>query len=103
MFTGDVDPDKTLLSDETLKETLRALTGRNDLSLGETAYVNDYRFVSLLQFSPYVTHLRVDRPSVRMVNKYGEGRVFVAGDAAHVHTPRGGQVSRCLQGEEHGI
>lgn len=25
-------------------------------------------------------------------NKFREGRVFVAGDAAHVHTPRGGQV-----------
>ena len=29
-----------------------------------------------------------------MVNKFGEGRVFVAGDAAHVHTPRGGQVCK---------
>ncbi|KAH7925920.1 hypothetical protein BV22DRAFT_1033415 [Leucogyrophana mollusca] len=31
------------------------------------------------------------RPSIRMVNKFGEGRVFVAGDAAHVHSPTGGQ------------
>ena len=28
-----------------------------------------------------------------MVNKFGEGRVFVVGDAAHVHSPAGGQVS----------
>ena len=28
-----------------------------------------------------------------MVNKFGEGRVFVAGDAAHVHSPAGGQVN----------
>ena len=27
----------------------------------------------------------------RGVNKYGEGRVFVAGDAAHIHSPAGGQ------------
>jgi 2-polyprenyl-6-methoxyphenol hydroxylase-like FAD-dependent oxidoreductase len=31
------------------------------------------------------------RPSVRMVDKFGIGRVFVAGDAAHVHSPTGGQ------------
>ncbi|KAH7928575.1 hypothetical protein BV22DRAFT_192143 [Leucogyrophana mollusca] len=31
------------------------------------------------------------RPNIRMVNKFGEGRVFVAGDAAHVHSPAGGQ------------
>ena len=27
----------------------------------------------------------------RAVDKYGEGRVFVAGDAAHIHSPVGGQ------------
>ncbi|EGN97139.1 hypothetical protein SERLA73DRAFT_183757 [Serpula lacrymans var. lacrymans S7.3] len=31
------------------------------------------------------------RPNIRMVNKFGEGRVFVSGDAAHVHSPAGGQ------------
>ncbi|KIJ13213.1 hypothetical protein PAXINDRAFT_81599, partial [Paxillus involutus ATCC 200175] len=31
------------------------------------------------------------RPNVRMVNEFGVGRVFVAGDAAHVHSPTGGQ------------
>ncbi|KAG2118481.1 FAD binding domain-containing protein [Suillus clintonianus] len=29
--------------------------------------------------------------NIRMVNKFSEGRVFVAGDAAHVHSPMGGQ------------
>ncbi|KAJ8092835.1 hypothetical protein PM082_023664 [Marasmius tenuissimus] len=29
--------------------------------------------------------------NVRMVNKFGEGRVFVGGDAAHVHSPAGAQ------------
>ncbi|KAI6108284.1 FAD binding domain-containing protein [Pisolithus sp. B1] len=31
------------------------------------------------------------RPNMRMVNKFGVGRVFVAGDAAHIHSPTGGQ------------
>ncbi|KAG2362747.1 FAD binding domain-containing protein [Suillus spraguei] len=31
------------------------------------------------------------RANIRMVNKFGEGRVFVAGDAAHIHSPMGGQ------------
>ncbi|KAG1825090.1 FAD binding domain-containing protein [Suillus variegatus] len=31
------------------------------------------------------------KPNIRMVNKFSEGRVFVAGDAAHVHSPTGGQ------------
>ncbi|KAI5982314.1 FAD binding domain-containing protein [Pisolithus albus] len=31
------------------------------------------------------------RPNMRMVDKFGVGRIFVAGDAAHVHSPAGGQ------------
>ncbi|RPD65609.1 hypothetical protein L226DRAFT_530852 [Lentinus tigrinus ALCF2SS1-7] len=31
------------------------------------------------------------KPNMRMVNKLCEGRVFICGDAAHVHSPTGGQ------------
>jgi 2-polyprenyl-6-methoxyphenol hydroxylase-like FAD-dependent oxidoreductase len=37
------------------------------------------------------TWMSLYRPHVRMVDRYRTGRVFVAGDAAHVHPPAGGQ------------
>jgi 2-polyprenyl-6-methoxyphenol hydroxylase-like FAD-dependent oxidoreductase len=36
----------------------------------------------------WTTHYRIHH---RGVNKYGEGRVFLAGDAAHIHSPAGAQ------------
>ncbi|MDT7846685.1 FAD-dependent oxidoreductase [Streptomyces justiciae] len=33
----------------------------------------------------------VFRPNIRLAENYGQGRVFLAGDAAHVHTPAGAQ------------
>ncbi|KAL1747961.1 FAD binding domain-containing protein [Schizophyllum fasciatum] len=36
----------------------------------------------------WVSHYR---PNMRMVDKFGEGRIFLAGDSAHVHSPTGGQ------------
>jgi len=36
-------------------------------------------------------YLSVYRVNVRMVDRFRDGRVFLAGDAAHVHTPAGGQ------------
>jgi 2-polyprenyl-6-methoxyphenol hydroxylase-like FAD-dependent oxidoreductase len=38
-----------------------------------------------------ITWTSVFRPNVRLVERYRAGRVFVAGDAAHVHTPAGAQ------------
>jgi hypothetical protein len=37
------------------------------------------------------TWLSLFRANVRMVDRYRVGRVFLAGDAAHVHSPAGGQ------------
>lgn len=37
------------------------------------------------------TWLSLFRPNVRLVERYRVGRVFLAGDAAHVHTPAGAQ------------
>ncbi|TQJ46380.1 FAD-dependent monooxygenase [Streptomyces sp. SLBN-115] len=38
-----------------------------------------------------ITWVSVFRPNVRLVEHYRQGRVFLAGDAAHVHTPAGAQ------------
>ena len=38
-----------------------------------------------------VTWMSLYRANVRMVSRYREGRIFLAGDAAHVHSPAGGQ------------
>ncbi|KAJ7180600.1 FAD binding domain-containing protein [Mycena filopes] len=47
--------------------------GRKDLVFGDVVWMSHYR------------------PSIRMVDKFAVGRVFVAGDSAHVHSITGGQ------------
>ncbi|HET9140486.1 FAD-dependent oxidoreductase [Actinophytocola sp.] len=37
------------------------------------------------------TWLSLYRPNIRMADRFRAGRVFLAGDAAHVHSPAGGQ------------
>ncbi|KAK0463731.1 uncharacterized protein EV420DRAFT_1638653 [Desarmillaria tabescens] len=68
--THHADPVKAI-------EFIKAETGRDDLEFGE--------FTCLSHF----------RPNMRMVNKFQEGRAFVVGDSAHVHSPTGGQGMNC--------
>ncbi|NOU68927.1 hypothetical protein GC096_33450 [Paenibacillus sp. LMG 31461] len=50
------------------------------------------QFYTLTGFSLYdITWTSVFRPNIRLAKHYRAGRVFLAGDAAHVHTPVGGQ------------
>ncbi|KZT65328.1 monooxygenase [Daedalea quercina L-15889] len=67
-YTDNPIPEK-----EALRQILRQRTDRSDLVFGEFEAVSAYR------------------PNIRMVSKFSGGRVFVAGDAAHVHSPAGGQ------------
>ena len=52
---------------------MRERTGRTDIELSEAPWVSLYR------------------ANVRMASRYRIGGVFLAGDAAHVHSPAGGQ------------
>ena len=84
-------------SNESLKEALHTVTERSDIKFGDVMYATDYRSPTDVS-ATLVIDQDGTRPSVRMVNKFSEGRVFVSGDAAHIHTPRGGQVSRLVKG-----
>ena len=57
---------------ETFQRIIDERTGRADLKLYGATWLSLYR------------------ANVRMVNRYRVGRVFLAGDAAHVHSPAGG-------------
>ncbi|WP_206795640.1 FAD-dependent monooxygenase [Amycolatopsis sp. MtRt-6] len=65
---------------ETDVETaLPAVQARLDVLSGGTVELSDLAWST------------VWRPNVRLAAKFREGRVFLAGDAAHVHPPTGGQ------------
>jgi 2-polyprenyl-6-methoxyphenol hydroxylase-like FAD-dependent oxidoreductase len=64
--------------------------GSSELSLGEVeaALRNASGLDIKLRDPVWTSRYRIHH---RGVNKYGVGRVFVAGDAAHIHSPAGGQ------------
>ncbi|HTU46795.1 MAG TPA: FAD-dependent oxidoreductase [Bryobacteraceae bacterium] len=58
---------------ELFQHLVKQRTGGMDVELTEAPWLSLYR------------------PNVRMVSRYRNGRVFLTGDAAHVHSPAGGQ------------
>ncbi|KAL1695565.1 FAD binding domain-containing protein [Schizophyllum commune] len=64
------DPREALTA---LIKDFYATTGRTDIELGKVKCASWYR------------------PNIGMVDRFGKWRVFVAGDAAHTHSPAGGQ------------
>jgi 2-polyprenyl-6-methoxyphenol hydroxylase-like FAD-dependent oxidoreductase len=64
------DPSLSLAN---LQATLERRTGRTDIRLHEPEWSTLWR------------------ANIRLVDHYRDGRVFLAGDAAHIHSPAGGQ------------
>ncbi|KAH7885854.1 FAD binding domain-containing protein [Phlebopus sp. FC_14] len=56
-----------------LFEWMRSVMERSDLAIEEVYWVSEFR------------------PNIRMASAFSQGRVFIVGDAAHVHSPTGGQ------------
>ncbi|KDQ12569.1 hypothetical protein BOTBODRAFT_56631 [Botryobasidium botryosum FD-172 SS1] len=72
---GHVDfPDAVWEGDLTaLQEVFNARTGRDDLKFEDLTWISRWK------------------PNIRMAESFSVGRVFIAGDAAHVHSFTGGQ------------
>ncbi|KAJ7479273.1 FAD binding domain-containing protein, partial [Mycena latifolia] len=71
--------EKTLTREEFI-EDFYELTGRRDVKFGVATWMTNWR------------------PNMRMVDTMRSGRVFIAGDAAHCHSPTGGQgLNSCVQ------
>lgn len=64
------DPELSLAN---MQGILERRSGRKDIRLYEPSWSSLWR------------------ANVRLVDRYREGRVFLAGDAAHIHSPAGGQ------------
>jgi 2-polyprenyl-6-methoxyphenol hydroxylase-like FAD-dependent oxidoreductase len=75
---------------ETSKDAPVEAQGASELSLDEVeSALRDAAGHDIKLSDPvWTTRYRIHH---RGVNKYHEGRVFVAGDAAHIHSPAGGQ------------
>ncbi|KAF9259568.1 hypothetical protein L218DRAFT_908049 [Marasmius fiardii PR-910] len=69
----DLDTAKISSSKEDFVKAFHEVTGCTDVEFGDLIWMGVWRM------------------NVRMVQKFRVGRVFVAGDAAHAHSPSGGQ------------
>lgn len=119
-FTGETDDsDRTLLIDGTIDDLSRdrwhIWPRAHGTSVGACPLPHSDQFQIMIKLSPDetpdldhdaltarlqaltglkmrdITWTSVFRPNVRLVERYRTGRVFLAGDAAHVHTPAGAQ------------
>ncbi|KAG2052916.1 hypothetical protein BDR06DRAFT_1021729 [Suillus hirtellus] len=72
IIDNDLDTTKVAQSEELICEIIASAIP-TEITVNKLVWVSEFR------------------ANIRMVNKFSEGRVFVAGDAAHVHSPTGGQ------------
>ncbi|QOH65235.1 FAD-binding monooxygenase [Bacillus amyloliquefaciens] len=66
------------------------LTPEESVDLDETALAAKFQTLTGLQLRD-ITWTSVFRPNVRLAEHYRSDKIFLAGDAAHVHTPAGAQ------------
>ncbi|KAK7018798.1 hypothetical protein VNI00_018228 [Paramarasmius palmivorus] len=74
---AQLNEEQVLKSEENLVNAFYEIIGNRGLVLG-----------------PLYTTPSIWRPNIRMTNKFHEGRVFIIGDAGHVHSFTGGQVRK---------
>jgi 2-polyprenyl-6-methoxyphenol hydroxylase-like FAD-dependent oxidoreductase len=72
-YQASIRPGPVELTLATMQEILERRTGRVDIRLREPEWSSLWR------------------ANIRLVDRYRDGRVFLAGDAAHIHSPAGGQ------------
>ncbi|EEB91732.1 hypothetical protein MPER_09862, partial [Moniliophthora perniciosa FA553] len=70
---AQIHAEEVAKSRESIIDMLHGISGKNDL-----------------EFGPLYQH-GLWRANIRMADKFGEGRIFIVGDAAHVHSFTGGQ------------
>ncbi|TFK51511.1 hypothetical protein OE88DRAFT_1554943 [Heliocybe sulcata] len=73
VFGSHVPYDALMANPQNINEYVKKITDRADIEITEFLTVSRFKW------------------NIRMVSEFGRGRVFVAGDAAHVHSPTGGQ------------
>ncbi|TFY70130.1 hypothetical protein EVG20_g2874 [Dentipellis fragilis] len=73
VFGPNFDHDRALEDHEYLRQFVYDIAKLPKLRIGKIETITNYR------------------PNIRIASSFSKGRVFVAGDAAHVHSPTGGQ------------
>ncbi|KAA1479243.1 monooxygenase [Dentipellis sp. KUC8613] len=73
IFGPNLDYDRAVKDHEYFRQFIYNVAKVPDLKIGEVETISNYR------------------PNIRVVNSFRKGRVFIAGDAAHVHSATGGQ------------
>ncbi|KAL0954451.1 hypothetical protein HGRIS_003427 [Hohenbuehelia grisea] len=86
-----LDHDALASNIEELRKAFSRITGLNDIKWGETTSLSNYRWVSDISVCNTASQTPYYRPNIRMVDRFSMGRIFLAGDAAHVHSPAGAQ------------
>jgi 2-polyprenyl-6-methoxyphenol hydroxylase-like FAD-dependent oxidoreductase len=85
------DADVMVQDPEAVKRLVMDIIERKDIELGDFTYLTVYRLVRYHQDTQARINI-IFRAHARMVDSFSNGgRVFLAGDAAHCHSPMGSQ------------